>query len=417
VPTSVVCDPESWDDRRGPVCGECAALVKVPTNCFGFCASQGLSCTAGWDDDVGNTCSLDSTPLGCEHDFGYTRDAICDCNTKPLVCNPSSWIGFHGRACGECAALVKIRRNGGTCSAYCANQGLTCVDGWDDETNNKCSLDATRMGCDHSFGSTSDAICECGVEESPKSRRSLIASPTLSPPNAAILVPTKTPLNDPPSPHGDDIVASIDEANGYNMVYELDIPEKPNFLQGVDYTATNLDQPAFSRIAYFIQLESIDYGHQYVWVSMDSFTTIVSHTGVPCSGCEQGTIQTNVNSVQVVSNMPGLSGTNLSGNLEFFPSNYGRGNSANIPGASDTLLDSGDKPGRGSGYGCMQVHVDNPSNLDRPRNNIFSLNGFQHGARADLGIGGSPIGHPDWTFAQNTDIYSVKKLQVYVKAA
>ena len=206
MPTSVVCDPKSWSGLQGPVCGECSALVKARPNCFAYCASQGLSCTAGWDDDVRNTCSLDSTPLGCEHDFSYTKDAICECNTKPLTCDPSSWTGFDGRVCGECAALVRIDMYDGTCSAYCAGQGLTCIDGWDDKTNGRCSLDAERMGCEHDFGRTSDAICECGATEHPMGPTSSpIVTPTLSPGSQLTRNPTqhpsKTPTSSPiPSP-------------------------------------------------------------------------------------------------------------------------------------------------------------------------------------------------------------------------
>ena len=74
---------------------------------------------------------------------------------------PYKWVGYAGKTCGECAALVKVRDNGGTCTGFCALQGLVCTEGWDDETGGECSHDATRQHCDHHYGTTSDAICKC----------------------------------------------------------------------------------------------------------------------------------------------------------------------------------------------------------------------------------------------------------------
>ena len=74
---------------------------------------------------------------------------------------PDKWVGYAGKTCGECAALVKVRDNGGTCTGFCALQGLACIEGWDNETGGDCSHDATRQHCDHHYGTTSDAICKC----------------------------------------------------------------------------------------------------------------------------------------------------------------------------------------------------------------------------------------------------------------
>ena len=46
------------------------------------------------------------------------------------VCTPSTWIGHKRTQCGHCAAVVNVRDNGGTCSAFCKLQGLSCIDGW-----------------------------------------------------------------------------------------------------------------------------------------------------------------------------------------------------------------------------------------------------------------------------------------------
>ena len=88
--------------------------------------------------------------------------------STPLLpgCTPASWTGYDhgaGQVCGDCAALVNVRDNGGTCSEFCSRQGLSCSDAWDDTTEEQCSLDAPRLGCSHQFSYTSDAICQCAA--------------------------------------------------------------------------------------------------------------------------------------------------------------------------------------------------------------------------------------------------------------
>ena len=127
------------------------------------------------------------------------------------------------------------------------------------------------------------------------------------------------------------------------MVYELSpIPEKPDFSSSVGYTQSNTDQPPFSRVAYLMELDDGgDFGHQWVWVSMDAFTDDTLKIGVPCLGCAHGIIQETVNNVNVVSSMSNLEGSSLEGNIEFWPYNYYKDNSHGIPHASDDTYDSG----------------------------------------------------------------------------
>ena len=56
---------------------------------------------------------------------------------------------------------MNVRDNGGSCSRFCEAQGQSCANGWDDETNEQCSLSAPKLGCEHVWEGTSDAICEC----------------------------------------------------------------------------------------------------------------------------------------------------------------------------------------------------------------------------------------------------------------
>ena len=72
-------------------------------------------------------------------------------------------MGFDGVVCGSCTALVNIQSAGGTCQDFCESQDLSCVNGWDDTENESCSPNAPKMGCDGTYGSSSDAVCQCTV--------------------------------------------------------------------------------------------------------------------------------------------------------------------------------------------------------------------------------------------------------------
>ena len=76
-------------------------------------------------------------------------------------CDPNSWPDVdNGVLCGNCSALVNIGSYD-TCNAYCAAQGMGCVNGWE-ENSDTCGIQFVA-GCGYSFNShgTSDAICEC----------------------------------------------------------------------------------------------------------------------------------------------------------------------------------------------------------------------------------------------------------------
>ena len=49
-------------------------------------------------------------------------------------CDPTQWLGYDGLTCGSCAALVNVKNHGYNCASYCADQGLACIEGWDDTT-------------------------------------------------------------------------------------------------------------------------------------------------------------------------------------------------------------------------------------------------------------------------------------------
>ena len=135
---AIALSPGSYDTA------ECYCLSRLPS----APAVAAAACSSGCPGDAAQLCG------------GGARvgTAVVSCGSTA----PSTWVGYDGKTCGECAALVKVRDNGGTCEGFCSRQGLSCVEGWDDETNEQCSAGATVRPCDHSYGSTSDAICKCG---------------------------------------------------------------------------------------------------------------------------------------------------------------------------------------------------------------------------------------------------------------
>lgn len=211
-------------------------------------------------------------------------------------------------------------------------------------------------------------------------------------------------------PKHDYLALKVPEADGYKLVYDLDLAKlSGTFKYDVDQSAAL--SGAFDRIAYFLELHDQNGGVQYCYVSMDTFTKELKKIGIPTA--ESGArFQTNVKGVNVISNVKGVpTGSAPDGcNIEFWPGNYGPQNSANVPGASATVFDFGDQPTDPvDGYGSMQVHN------HRTGQTLFAINNWKAGPRADLGIGSSTGQTRDWTFTGNASSYSAKRLRVLVR--
>lgn len=211
-------------------------------------------------------------------------------------------------------------------------------------------------------------------------------------------------------PKRDLLVMKVPEAKDYELVYDLNL-EKMG--PKITYEADNrekIHQP-FDRIAYFLELQKADGDTQYMFVSMDAFTKDLGKIGVPT--VESGaSFQQRVANMDVKSNVKGIvTRTGLAGgNIEFWPNNYGPGNSANVPNASSQVYDFGDEPsGPPDGYGSMQVHNHNA------KQTLFALNHWREGKGADVGIGNQSSGNSDWTFAANAGSYTAGRLRVFVR--
>ncbi len=212
------------------------------------------------------------------------------------------------------------------------------------------------------------------------------------------------------APKRDLLAMKVPESRDYKLVYDLDLTKLGEEIHYEVDNHQSIAQP-FDRIAYFVELQQADGNTEYVYVSMDAFSSDLEKIGVPTykSGAH---FQQNVANLDVYSNAKGIdNGTGLAGgNIEFWPNNYAPNNSAKVPNASSDVYDFGDEPSDpADGYGSMQVH-----NHDA-KETLFAVNHWREGSRADLGIGNQATGNPDWTFAANAAAYKGGRLRVLVR--
>ncbi len=210
-------------------------------------------------------------------------------------------------------------------------------------------------------------------------------------------------------PKRDWLALKVEEAKEYELVYSLDLAKLG---KAVRYDVDNSAQPAgaFDRIAYFLEVKK-DGAVQYVYVSMDAFTDDLSKIGIPTLA-SKAKFQQKVANMTVVSNVDGIKngGGIATGNVEFWPHNYGPHNDGAVPGASSKLWDFGDQPADPEdGYGSMQVHDYAAGQT------LFAINKWKWGAKADIGIGNSTGRTRDWTFTSNAGTYEAKNLRVLVR--
>lgn len=125
-------------------------------------------------------------------------------------------------------------------------------------------------------------------------------------------------------------------------------------------------------------------------------------------------IKQNVTNLVVTSDYSGVkTGSFAQGRIEFWPYNYGTGNTGYPPYGNDGLFDWDDTPASCADcYGSYQVH-----NLTDTQT-IFAWNNHGYGRTQDLGLGSYGGGHPDWTFANAAEFNNTNfKVQVFVGTA
>jgi len=216
-----------------------------------------------------------------------------------------------------------------------------------------------------------------------------------------------------------DVFTNIPEAATYQLVYDLNIPSSAAFnYNAIPYSVDNsasITEP-FGRVAYYMELQKPSGPLEYVWASMDAFTTDASKLGVPSRGPNgsftdaSGKFQQIVSNMNVASNVPSIvTGKGIdTGNIEFWSSNYSNVASGTVPGGSSSTFDFDDIHKPESNYGSMQIH-----NYGEQQT-LMAYNSWGSGS-GEMGIGNQPTDNPDWTFSGNNSSYSVKRLQVLVE--
>lgn len=218
-----------------------------------------------------------------------------------------------------------------------------------------------------------------------------------------------------------DIPAS--ETQDYIAVYSFDITssldlrtqDACNALYFLDRSKDIL--VPFDRIAYLLELHE-GGTTSYAWVSVDAFTNDVRKIGVPTL-FNENYFQGSLSNMNVFSNVSGVqNGVGIqTGNIEFWPWNYGNANKANIPGAEDSTFDFGDECNYRNGkYASMQIHNYGAGQT------IFAVNNINkesvQGPCVGIGNNTTGEGYPDWTFATTTSYkYDLARMTIYVRCA
>lgn len=202
---------------------------------------------------------------------------------------------------------------------------------------------------------------------------------------------------------------SVPGSSEYRLVYDLDLGKLSSDIRyDVDNSAS---AGSFGRVAYLLELSGPQGQEQRVFVSMKAFTKDPKKIGIPTM-VSKARFQIPVEDLDIYSNVVGLSvGKGIgTGNIEFWPDNYGQKNGVSVSGASDSIYDFGDQLAPPEdGYGSMQVHHGGA------KQTVFAINQWKAGNRADIGIGNSEGDTRDWTFTGSAERYSTKRLRVYVK--
>ena len=157
-------------------------------------------------------------------------------------------------------------------------------------------------------------------------------------------------------------------------------------------TNTTMYTDSFSRIGYYLELQSSLFGNQWIFTEFDAFSSEISDYLIPSSKI----IKRNVNNLSIKSSS-GMNITQLNnGHIEFTPFNYAPGK--NTYDTSDVLEHHGN-------YGCMQIHSGN---------NVLWAYNRHNDHLHDIGIGNNTNGeHKDWTFMINSNDYTIAKLNIY----
>lgn len=207
------------------------------------------------------------------------------------------------------------------------------------------------------------------------------------------------------------VFQNVAEAQDYTLVYELSIPTNADYRTSAPIYAENHSTTVgnFDRVAYYLELVDSAGTSQWIYTSMQAFTTNPAQISVPVGSTSW---EQAVSSLTVATNVSGITtGSNLStGNIEFWSHCYEVGANSNIGGSGTTYDFDDTRNTSASCYGSMQIHNYGAA---QP---LLSWNRWAYGtSNNDIGIGKRTTSHPDWTFAQNAGNYTSRTLYVLVR--
>ncbi|GAA2071461.1 hypothetical protein GCM10009780_03580 [Actinomadura alba] len=208
------------------------------------------------------------------------------------------------------------------------------------------------------------------------------------------------------------------DAGGFTPVLGIDLPASANWLNQTpqySFDRTADLTTGFDRVGYCLELDGPN-GPQWVWTSMEAFTTDTHRLGLPTMSGQ--ITRQRVDDLDVRTNVPGVTtGTGQTGYLEMWPNRYASGASTQVANASSQTYDADDSVNGGTlGHGSFQVHQIGPTRTSAltPKT-VFAVNGFTQSPPLSMGIGTNASGQPDWTFANNANNHTTRRLTVYAR--
>ena len=210
-------------------------------------------------------------------------------------------------------------------------------------------------------------------------------------------------------------------ADGYDLLYAYALPVTcATLVNGTAFAVNNAnDTVPFDRVAYFLELDHPTFGHQWVWVSFDAYTTDRTKLGFPNQTGNLFMWQRKVDNMDVVCNVDGITNYTgcATGNVEIWPSNYGTGTTGLGLGGSGSTFDFDDNGASvTSGHGSFQIHNwgDKVTLLSVSHcGNSGNTLGIGIGNNTDFSKSATP--YPDWTFSDNAAQYTLRNFYVFVR--
>ena len=249
-------------------------------------------------------------------------------------------------------------------------------------------------------------------------------------PTTVAVTPPPVPAVDPLAPP-EQVVSRVTAAQDFQLLYTLKLfGGMMAVWNGAHWTGERgwseiheVDNSAavgaFDRVGFMMELVSAEDPAvtNWIWTAFDAFSANPGDYDIPTPQCKN--VRT-VDNMDVDSNVAGIvKGTGITtGNIEFWPHNYGTGPGLQGIGGNDLTCDYNDSFVEDGTFGCMQVH-----NYGAQQT-LWSVTQFNSWNQIGIGIGNDPdTGRanymPDYTFANNADQnasqYSSMKLYVVVR--